>query len=200
MSIVLLASCSMAMWGQGIETWVTGLMVQYPQARLLDIYKSCFQDYMGAEHLVDDVASARGYLERELESIDLEDLLPWYYEPCGVHGDYVRVSLRVVKEGKITADALLDAFVRSANVPDRPSVESWAGQWHEILAIIDKMDLEMPYYDEDRAFIEQVLSLGKYAISHSPDYREAYSPHYRIIRRDIFERELLPRFEDCSRP
>lgn len=190
----------MAMWGQGIETWVTGLMGQYPQARLLDIYKSCFQDYMGAEHLVDDVASARGYLERELESIDLDDLLPWCYEPCGVHGDYVRVSLRVVKEGKITADALLDAFVRSANVPDRPSVESWAGQWHEILAIIDKMDLEMPYYDEDCAFIEQVLSQGKYAISHSPDYREAYSPHYRIIRRDIFEKELLPRLEDCDRP
>ena len=200
MSLVLLAACSIATLGQGIEAWVTDLIEQYPQARLLDIYKSCFQDYMGAEHLVGDRASATAYLEQELETTALDELLPWYYEPCGVHGNYVRVSLRAVKEGKITGDGLLDAFVRSANVPDRPSVESWTLQWHDILAAIDKMGLSLPSYDEDRAFIEQVLSQGKYAISHSSDYREAYSPHYRIIKRDIFEREILPQLENCCRP
>ena len=32
--------------------------------------------------------------------------------------------------------------------------------------------------------------IWKYAISHSPDYREAYHPHYRIVERSIFEKEI----------
>jgi hypothetical protein len=38
--------------------------------------------------------------------------------------------------------------------------------------------------------------VGKYAISHSPEYCEAYHPHYRIVENGIFEREiktLLPK-------
>ena len=32
----------------------------------------------------------------------------------------------------------------------------------------------------------------KYVVSHSAAFREAYHPHYRIVRRDIFEQEILP--------
>lgn len=32
----------------------------------------------------------------------------------------------------------------------------------------------------------------KYVVSHSDAFKKAYAPHYRIVRRDIFERELLP--------
>ena len=52
------------------------------------------------------------------------------------------------------------------------------------------MKLDMPNYQEDKQFIDSVLSAGKYAISHSPDYREAYHPHYRIVERNIFEKEI----------
>ena len=128
-------------------------------------------------------------------NIEIEiQLLPSYFEPCGVEGRYVRVSLLTVLEGKISAEKLLDAFVRSANDPARPSVEQWGERWHEMISIIDRMNLGLPHYDEDKQFIEQVLAMGKYAISHSPEYREAYSPHYRIVKRDIFEQELLPLF------
>ena len=191
MSILMVTTCGMAMLqAQGVEDFVAGMMERYPEARLLDIYKSCFQDYMGAEHLVGDKESARAYLEQEMTTDD--ELLPWYYEPCGTEGRYVRVSLLAVRDGKISADELLDAFVRSANDPDRPTVEQWARRWHEFLGIIETMKLDLPHYDEDKAFIEQVLSMGKYAISHSPEYRRAYSPHYRIVKHEIFEQELLP--------
>ena len=199
--LLLMAICfNPNLQGQDVESWVTEMMSQYPQARLLDIYKSCFQDYMGAEHLVADTASVRAYLDQELSTTTLDDLLPWYYEPCGFNGNYVRVSLRTVKEGKIQAGKLIDAFVRSANDPDRPTVESWAERWHEITAIIDKMELQLPHQQEDKDFIEMVLSQGKYAISHSPDYRELYSPHYRIIKREIFERELKPLLSESCCP
>ena len=198
MGVILFAATCLAGSGQQLEAFVTGLVEQYPQARLLDIYKSCFQDYMGAEHLVNDTASARGYLEQELTITNVEELQPWYFEPCGIDGNYVRVSLRAVKEGFISAESLLDAFIASANGGVHPPVESWVDQWHEMIATIDKMGLNLPNYEQDKQFIEDVLAQGKYAISHSPDYREAYAPHYRIVRRDIFMRDLLPKLPCCQ--
>ena len=32
----------------------------------------------------------------------------------------------------------------------------------------------------------------KYVVSHSDAFKAAYHPHYRIVRRDIFEQEILP--------
>lgn len=78
MSIIVTAAtacCAMAQ-DQGVEQFVNRLLEQYPQARLLDIYKSCFQDYMGAEHLVSDTATVSAYLDRELAEVTLDDLQP----------------------------------------------------------------------------------------------------------------------------
>ena len=175
-----------------IEGFVNRQMQIYPKSRLLDIYKSCFQDYMGAEHLVSDKQMVKAYLDEELNTTNLDDLMPWYYEPCGIDSSYYRVSIRAIKEGIITEDQLLDAFIRSANSETRPSVESWSDRWHMIIGTIDQMKLDLPDFQEDKQFIDSVLSAGKYAISHSPDYREAYHPHYRIVERNIFEKEIKP--------
>lgn len=184
----------MALSAQDIESFVYRQIQTYPQSRLLDIYKSCFQDYMGAEHLVSNRDRVKTYLDEELESTTLDDLLPWYEEPCGTDSCYYRISIRAVKEGLITKELLLDAFVRSANSEARPTVESWKERWHKLVGIIDRMQsqLNLPHYDEDHKFIEKILSTGKYAISHSPEYRKAYHPHYRIVEKSIFEREIKP--------
>lgn len=191
---LLFAMSCMALVGmsQNIDEMVKNQLSNYPKSRLLDIYKSCFQDFMGAEHLVGDTLSVRRYLEYELQQIEGDSLMSWYAEPCGLQGRYVRVSLRVVQKGLVSLDQLLSAFIRSANGSVRPSVEVWETEWEKIVGQIDEMRLGLPYYDDDRRFIADVLAQGKYAISHSPDYRAAYRPHYRIVRRDIFERELKP--------
>ena len=173
-----------------IEGFVNRQMQNYPKSRLLDIYKSCFQDYMGAEHLLSDRQRVKAYLDEEMNTTSLDDLMPWYYEPCGIDSSYYRVSIKTIKEGFITEDQLLDAFIRSANSETRPSVESWSNRWHMIIGTIDRMKLDMPNYQEDKQLIDSVLSVGKYAISHSPDYREVYHPHYRIVERSIFEKEI----------
>lgn len=196
LSICLLLSVSMS--AQDVRGFVDGLLRQYPESRLLDIYKSCFQDYMGAEHLVLDRESVKSYLDDELSTTTLDELMPWYYEPCGIDGNYVRVSIRGIMEGFIAKDLLLDAFIRSANAESRPSVEAWSQRWNDICGVIDEMRLNLPYYQEDKQFIDSVLSVGKYAISHSPQYREAYHPHYRIVERGIFEQEIKPLIVDLN--
>lgn len=186
--------CCMAITGmsQNIDEMVENQLSKYPKSRLLDIYKSCFQDFMGAEHLVGDTLSVRRYLEYELRQIAGDSLMSWYAETCGTDGRYVRVSLRVVQEGLVSAEKLLSAFIRSANDSARPSVEAWKAEWEKIVGRVEGMQLDLPHYATDRQFIADILARGEYAISHSPDYREAYCPHYRIVRRDIFEKELLP--------
>ena len=190
LSIALL--CVLTLHAQGIEKFVKWQMETYPELRLLDIYKSCFQDYMGAEHLVTDSERVKAYLDQELETTTQDELLPWYYEPCGIDSNYYRVSIRAIKENIISEEMLLDAFVRSANSVERPSVESWRDRWHVIIGTIDQMHLDLPQYEKDKVFIDSILTVGKYAISHSPEYREAYHPHYRIVIRRIFEKEIKP--------
>ena len=190
LSIALL--CALTLHAQGIEKFVKWQMETYPESRLLDIYKSCFQDYMGAEHLVTDSERVKVYLDQELATTTLDDLLPWYYEPCGIDSNYYRVSIRAIKEDIISEKMLLDAFVRSANSVERPSVESWRDRWHMIIGTIDQMQLDLPQYEEDKLSIDSILNAGKYAISHSPEYREAYHPHYRIVESHIFEKEIKP--------
>lgn len=192
MALLLWLLATMSVSAQDIEAFVHRQMVNYPKSRLLDIYKSCFQDFMGAEHLVADKESVKAYLDNELSTVLTDSLMPWYDEPCGVYGRYVRVSLRGVIEGLISPEMLLDVFVRSANTFSRPSVDEWKSQWQEIIRVIDQMGIVLPNMEEDRRFIDGILAAGKYAISHSPDYREAYHPHYRIVERHIFDKEIKP--------
>lgn len=180
---------------QDVQSFVSRQLQTYPKSRLLDLYKSCFQDFMGAEHLVVDHQRIKAYLDEELNSVTLDDLMPWIYEPCGIDSSYYRVSIRAVKEGLISEDMLLDAFICSANSSNRPSVDEWNERWHKMIGTIDGMQLNLPQYNKNRQFIDSVLSVGKYAISHSPEYREAYRPHYRIVERSIFEQEILPLIE-----
>ena len=187
--------CALTLHAQDIEKFVNWQMETYPKSRLLDIYKSCFQDYLGAEHLVSDSERVKAYLDEELETTTLDELMPWYFEPCGIDSNYYRVSIRAIKENIIPEEILMDAFVRSANSVERPSVESWRNRWHVIIGTIDKMQLNLHHFEEDKQFIDSILTAGKYAISHSPEYRDAYRPHYRIVEKGIFEREIKPMIE-----
>lgn len=178
---------------QDIQKFVRQQLETYPESRLLDIYKSCFQDHMGAEHLVSDRNSVEEYLDQELNTTDINDLQSWLYEPCGIDGNYVRVSIRAIQEHLITKEQLLDAFIRSANEGKHPTVGSWKKRWKKIIRTIEKdMHLSLPFYEQDKQFIDSILSQGRYAISHSLEYRNAYHPHYRIVERTIFENEIKP--------
>ena len=117
---------------QDVQSFVNHQLQTYPKSRLLDLYKSCFQDFMGAEHLVSDKQRVKAYLDDELNTTSIDDLMPWNYEPCGIDSNYYRISIRTIKESVISEDLLLDAFIRSANSFRRPSVDEWNEHWHKI--------------------------------------------------------------------
>ena len=54
------------------------------------------------------------------------------------------------------------------------------------------MNLNLEGFEEDSSYIHSLLEEGKYAVHHSKIYNDEYHPHYRIIEKEIFEKEILP--------
>ena len=72
---------------------------------------------------------------------------------------------------------------------------AWVKEWEQIEGIIATMELSLPNYNADAEAIAAMLAEGHYAVHHSRVYNEHYAPHYRIIAKDIFEKEILPLIE-----
>ncbi len=162
----------------------------YPESTLQDLYKSFFQDYFGPGHMINDTTAAGAYLNKELASF--EQSTGAYYEPTGYNGNFYRVNLSVIKEGLISRNVYFDAFIRSAKDIQPITIEDWKKEWTEIDSIIQTMNLPFLNYSQDRENIFRLLEEGKYAVHHSKPYSKAYDPHYRIMKRDIFLKEIYP--------
>ena len=176
-----------------VRVAVERMMADYPHSTLQDIYKSFFQDNFGPGHAVPDSARAAAWLHSELEKVDRLDVP--LYEPTGYKGNYYRVSLAAIASGKVQADALLSAFLRSVRAVQPSEVAAWAKEWEQIEGIIAAMELSLPNYDTDAVAINEILATGHYAVHHSRLYNEHYAPHYRIVAKDIFEKEIQPLLE-----
>ena len=181
------------------KTAIESQLRDYPESRVLDIYKSFCQDNLGPGHLIPNPQSAKNYLMSELETFreDLDsaryDAPGIMYYPVGDKGNYVRVDLSVVLDSLVGEEAFLDAFVRSANEGQRLTEEQWVAKWKRIEKIIRKDFLDIPDAKEDLETINSYLDKGELIIHHSEAFSKAYNPHYRIIARDIFEKEIKPR-------
>ena len=191
--LILAIACSFNLFGQSIDTVamrsaIEMQLVTYPESTLQDIYKSFYQEHFGPGHIISDRASAQRYLMREFSEMG-ETSSP-YFEPTGSQGDYVRVYLSAVSDSLIIAEQLLDAFVRSANLWQEPTI-SWMEKWEAIVSIIQANKIELEGFETDLPLLTEAAQNNQ-AVHHSRRYNEAYHPHYRIVERSIFERDLKP--------
>ena len=170
----------------------------YPETRVQDIYKSFCQDNLGPEHLISNPEAARNYLTSELRTFqeDLDsaryDAPTIMYYPVGDKGNYVRVDLSVVLDGRVDEDVYFDAFVRSANEGKRSTEEQWVAKWKAIEKVIRNDFPDIPDATTDLEVIDSHVKQGDLIMHHSQAFGDAYHPHYRIIARTIFEGELKP--------
>ncbi len=191
--LILAIACSFNLFGQSIDTAAVRSAIErqltsYPESTLQDIYKSFYQEHFGPGHIISDTASARRYLMRELS--EMGKTQSPYFEPTGSQGDYVRVYLSTVADSLITAEQLLDAFVRSANSRQEPTI-NWLEQWEAIVSIIQANKIELEGFETDLPLLTEAAQNNQ-AVHHSRRYNEVYHPHYRIVERSIFEIELKP--------
>jgi len=188
---IIIAACSPSPQEAKIRAAVENHLALWPKAHLQDLYKAFFQAEFGAEHIVADTTSAGRYLDRELKEADHSAVL---FEPIGADSTFYRVHLRAVQDGYITRQQLFNAFVGGVHSVEIPQIESWSKTWPAMLKVIDRMGLDLPDYAKERDAIDSLLASGHYAAHHSQAFSTEYDPHYRIIRRDRFEEDLLPCF------
>ena len=152
----------------------------YPQATLQDLYKTCYQDFFGAEHAISDTASAREYLRYELQQCANEDLFRMpSNELTGFRHRFVRANLRLIlTDSVMTEDELFDAFLAAANT-SAPVRENWADEWAQIESIA--LQVHPAWTDPELQALLREAAKTNSAVHHSEAFRQAYHPHYRII-------------------
>ena len=156
------------------------MIEHYPAATLQDVYKTCYQDFFGAEHLMRDTAAARQYLHSEIMQCTGQDLsaMP-LREPTGFRHRFVRINLQNILEGSMSEEELLQLFILAAEKENALHNE-WASEWRQIEAIALKV--HPAWKDEElQKELRQAADL-RAAVRHSDAFRNTYHPHYRIIR------------------
>lgn len=165
----------------------------FPAATLKDMYKYGFQDVFGPAHIIGDSLSCARYVESEVAYLDS---IGWRYrepyEPLQLCGQYVRVNVLTVKEGRLSTQQLVGALIRSGAVPDSADLVLWQKQWPQVEKAIAPLAADLPGYAEDKAFIDSLLAAGQYVSHHSSAFNAANHYGYRLVRKDIFDKELLP--------
>ena len=165
---------------KAIRTMCQDIHNRYPLATLQDIYKTCYQDFFGAEHLMNDTAAARQYIHYELEQCRDTDLsLMPDYEPTGFRHRFVRVNFSNLVEGQLTEEQLVMMFIDAA-AHDNTFCSDWPSEWRLIEQIALGVNPEWAAASLQAELTE--AAENNYAVRHSEAFRNAYNPHYRIVR------------------
>lgn len=167
-------------------------MNEFPQSDLCDVYKFCFQDVFGPAHLSIDSVSALKHIEAEVEKTKIFGGPDYQYTGC--EGNYVRVNLKLVKNGELSAAKLVGCLCKSVNPPKPMTIEEWKYRWSQLENILVKMKPAPGHFTLDSESIESLLERGGYTVHHSYSFNSTYNFHYRIVRKDVFEAEILPLF------
>lgn len=152
-----------------------------------DLYKLAHQAALGSEHAVASPEVARAWLEREL--IGMGGGLPEpLLDPISGDGRILRVHLRTYIQAGHEPEALLTAFVQSAN-----QVKGSSQDLRDCLVVLlelagsGQIDFEA---GELRALFARMESAGWPARHHSDAYTSAYRPAYRVIAREFLPESI----------
>ena len=191
LSLILAMGCT-RIDKKAVEAAIARQLDMYPATTLQDIYKSFYQEAFGPGHIIEDEYSAASYFHQETSISTEEPYGGYLYEPTGANGGYYRVNLYAINSGVLPAEVLLSAFLRSAEPVTPEGVKQWKKTWRQVARTAAQFGL--PGYEADKAALDAILASDSpdKAVHHSDAYSTAYDPHYRIVRKDIFEQEVKP--------
>jgi hypothetical protein len=127
-----------------------------------------------------------------MEQVDTADTRYPDYEYAGVEGNYVRVNIKVLKQGRFDLGRFVQLLMLSARQEKPMPIYDWRGQWQRLQTMLGTLQPRPHNFEADASLLQQMFDRGEYVFHHSTRFNQAYGPHYRLIRRDLFEQELLP--------
>lgn len=168
----------------------------YPESQYIDVYKNFMQDFFGPGHILADTASSVRYLRQELSSLG-----PFggpLYEKTGYKGNFYRVNISLIKDNIIPYDIFFKNFVESLQSITPPDGDYWMRVWDTIDCVIKKKGITFPDYESDSIKLKHNFDNGNYIAHHSKIFNNSVNFHYRIISRDLFEKNILPLLKDME--
>ncbi len=160
---------------------VKALLLEHRERRPLmrgtDYYKLLYQGVFGVGHIMGD--GAWGWLTKEADGLDLDDQPDEpLVETISADGAMVRVNLRPYLRGGHHLEALFDAMKATALVEG--STDEFMEAWTVLIELVHEGLIEI-YPSE---LEEELRGKGVTPHHHSEAYREAYSPAYRVVKRE----------------
>lgn len=149
---------------------------RYPLMQPQDAVKLIYQNEFGGGHLIRDEESCKQYLHQEYSQVQYDPDTPLFEE---IGNGIVRVNLAALDKSQI--DKLAEDFIRSAG--EHPGSMK---AFQEKLEILHKLTMQggLPFSPAElEAYLAQYRTAGYPMVSHSQEYRAAYRPAYRVIRK-----------------
>lgn len=147
-----------------------------------DAVKLCYQAAFGAEHLLGNLEEAARQLTLELAGVRPSPGPLW--EPISPR--YARVNLAVWKKKELPVETLFRLLRRCAAEPlpeDAGALFRRYLKAAEAAARAGQLPFSVSAWQE---YLPGYVARGGGAVHHSPRYREAEQPHYRVVRlRDL---------------
>ena len=152
---------------------------RYPLMQPRDAVKLIYQNEFGGGHLIRDEEACLNYLRREYTSVAKDPTVPLYED---IGNGIIRVNLAAVKPEDL--EQLGRAFIDSA-AKHKGTMDRFLNN----LEVLRKRANEGVFNfgtNALRSYLTEYKAAGYPAVSHSPEYRQAYKPAYRIIRKIYF--------------
>ncbi len=164
------------------ERFLLEQLQMHPSMEPRDLVKLCYQAAFGAEHLLADVEKAKAYLQEEYEKTAAEEL-PLYEQ---ISEDICRVNLAAWKFYGLPLEWLFRIFVASFGKKEGCEI-----LFRSYLEKTEKVLMEAGYSVEKwQKYLAEYEAEGIRPVHHSPLYREAEHPAYRIAEVQFLR--LLP--------
>ena len=138
---------------------------------LQDVIKMCYQAAFGAEHLLEDLERALAYFDEEFADTEERDVPLYEY----ISEDVARVDLGAWKASGMPKGWLFDLFVMATK-------EVYGGE-EKMLENLEIAKGVLGNNPEMSEYIDRYVAEGIRPVHHSPSYREANKPAYRLVDR-----------------
>ncbi|MDX1503221.1 MAG: hypothetical protein R3325_12745 [Thermoanaerobaculia bacterium] len=152
---------------------------RHPALEAVDVYKFLHHSVMGPGHAIPDPEAARSWLDREIAGLGPPAPGEVLCEELGGEPEMARIHLRPYLARGGSPEALLEAFLASAEVEGDPRrLAALLGSAAERLRLRERPDLA----DGLAALTADMSAQGFPAIRHGDRFRERYRPAYRLVR------------------
>ncbi len=171
-----------------MDTFLKTHLQSHPQMLPQDAVKFCYQAAFGGGHLITDHARAAQYLAAERAALTPDSAIP-LTEALG--SGLVRLNLASPDAASLPDSTILRVFAASAShVLAREDNDVRFAQELDVLSALTS-DGGAPFAaDALHAYLEEYRAAGCPMVSHTPQYRAAYAPSYRVIEEQYIR--LLP--------